>query len=255
MLHALGASLTNEMIRHEGITLPYTFERADSVFALLVICFFIFAYVYQGGFSLLRENLTMLFSIEKSSRRQYETTSRDVWNNYLLVFSSFILIAICVYDALATYCGLNTETSATQDYASLLTIISFVLILVIFFLIKYLLNIFVGYVFDIKPNETGYRGANVIALEILGIIYFIPTLLLIYSDYWHLQIIGFMLISFLIVKLILFYRIIVYFIREKFNFLFLFAYLCSLEIIPYLFLALGLYLVYKMDVYNLILCL
>ncbi len=255
MLHALGASLTDEMIRHEGITLPYTFERADSVFALLVVCFFIFAYVYQGGFSLLRENITMLFSIEKSSRRQYETTSRDVWNNYLLVFSSFILIAICLYDAFATYCGSNTEAFSKPDYASLLTIVSFVLIFIVFFLLKHVLNVFIGYVFNVKLGEMGYRGTTVIALEILGVIYFIPTLLLIYSDYWHSQIIGFMLISFLIVKLILFYRIIVHFIREKFNFLFLFAYLCSSEIIPYLFLALGLYLVYRMDVYNLILCL
>lgn len=89
--------------------------------------------------------------------------------------------------------------------------------------------------------------SQTIIIEILGILFFIPTLFLLYADYLHTEIAIFMLILFIVSQLILFYRMIVYFIREKFSFLFMIAYLCTIEIVPYIFLAAGLILLYKTD--------
>src|SRR5690606_2489510 len=105
-------------------------------------------------------------------------------------------------------------------------------------------------IFDEQKRMGVWRRTYIIGIEILGMLYFIPTLLLIYSNYYHLQIIIFMLILFLIVQLILFYQIIVFFIREKFNFLYLIAYLCTFEILPYIFLMIGLVYLYRIDVFN-----
>ena len=254
-MHVLTTMLTNELIRHEAISLPYTFERADSIFALLIICFFLIAYVYKGGMAHFRENLALIISLDKNVRQHKEATTKDSWYNYLLVLQTIILISICVYDTFFLYCDKVDTGGSVRDYTSLLTIVSYVAIFILFLFLKYIMNVSIGYAFDDKKIADIWKRSNMTAIEILGVIYFIPTLLLVYSNHWHPQIIGSMLIIFLIVKLILYYGVIIYFIREKFNYLFLFAYLCSLEIIPYLFLTLGLYLVYKIDVYNLILCL
>ena len=65
-----------------------------------------------------------------------------------------------------------------------------------------------------------------------------------------MEILILILILFLIVQITLFYQIIVFFIGQKFNFLYLIAYLCTFEILPYVYLAIGLIQLYRTDVFN-----
>lgn len=234
--------------KHGGIPLPFALEQTDGIFGLILFCFLIFTHVYQGGFSFLKENIRLLFSPEKSQKKYRQTTTvKEVWYTYFLMFQAVVLISICLYDIFMEFSPLGKAIQTP-----FLTIVAFIILISIFLLLKVWIYRFIGYVFDLKFVMAGWSRSYVTIIEMLGIFCFIPTLLLIYSNYLHLEAIIVMAILFLIAQLILFYRIIIFFISEKFNFLYLIAYLCTIEILPYVFLSIGLIYLYRFDVYSIL---
>lgn len=231
--------------RYEGKPLPFSLERTDFIFALMLVCLMFFAHI--GGFDFLKQNLQAVFSARKSNKFQKDTNIKETLSTYFLVIQTIILSSICLFNELVEY---DPDKSGAES--PLITILTFVSAIIIFLIIKLLVYKILGYIFDLKDVIRGWIRTYIVVLEIYGLLFFIPTLLLIYSNYWHLQIACFMLAILIIGQIILFYRIAVYFIREKFNFLFLIAYLCSLEIIPYLLLAGTLVFIYSTDVLQII---
>ncbi|MBK5722377.1 DUF4271 domain-containing protein [Dysgonomonas sp. Marseille-P4677] len=233
--------------RHEGVRHPFAIEQSDSIFGLLLLCFVLFAHLYHGGFAHLKENISILFSSDKNKRIYGQTTAKEIIYSYFLIFQTVVLSSVCIYNIF-----IQLDTFSEGNGNPLVSIFSFILFICLFLGIKDFIYILFGYIFDMDREMKGWRRTYITAIEILGMLYFIPTLFLVYADYFHLQIVIFMLILFLIVQLILFYQIIVFFIREKFNFLYLIAYLCTFEILPYIFLIIGLAYLYKIDVFNIL---
>lgn len=231
--------------RHEGVQMPFSIEQSDSIFGLLLLCFLFFTHIYNGGYTFLKENVTLLLYPEKSQRFHRQTTSKEMLYSYFLVFQAVVLMAIAIYDVF-----IENDPGLETLHKPLLRIILFMLLIGLFFGIKDILYRILGYLFDAQKGINQWRRTYVVAIEILGILYFLPVLLLVYSPYYHFQIITFMAILFLLVQLLLFYQIIIFFIREKFNFLYLIAYLCTFEILPYIFLFIGLAYLYRIDVFN-----
>jgi hypothetical protein len=236
---------SNDVVRHSGERLPFNLEQIDGIFCLLVICILFFAHIYNGGISFLKENIAYLFSPKKASRLHSQTTVKEMIYSYFLVFQSVVLTAICIYDIF-----IELETPGQSNGSPFITIIAFIVIIALFLGAKDLIYKITGYIFNQQKTMNLWRRTYMVSIEILGILYFIPTLLLIYSSYYHIQIFFFMLILFLIVQITLFYQIIVFFINQKFNFLYLIAYLCTFEILPYIFLSTGLIYLYRTDVFN-----
>ena len=230
--------------RHYGSKLPFSMESIDGIFVLILFCFLCFTHIYNGGISFLKENLSLLFRSEKEKRIHKQTTVRDILYGYFLVFQAIILIAICVYDVFVEY------DSSVVIHTPFLTIITFILTIGIFLGVKDFIYKITGYIFDQQSLMRSWRRVSVVSIEILGVLYFIPTLLLIYSNHYHLEILVFMLLLFLIVQITLFYQIIIFFVNQKFNFLYLIAYLCTFEILPYIFLSTGLIYLYRTDIFN-----
>lgn len=243
---SLSASIVDN--RHTGVNVPFTMEQADSVFGLLLICFLFFAHIYNGGVDFLKENISLLLSSEKSHRSYKQTTSREILYSYFLIFQAVVLISICMYDVFMEY----EPMPDGYIHRPLVTIFLFILVIGLFLGLKSIMYSLLAYIFDEDAIVSVWRRTHVISLEVLGILYFVPTLFLVYAGYYQIQIIIFMLVLFLIVQLLLFYQIIIFFIREKFNFLYWIAYLCTFEIIPYIFLYLGLRYLYRFDVFNIL---
>ncbi len=231
--------------RYEGDRMPFTIEQSDSIFGLLLVCFLFFTHIYNGGYAFLKENVAFLLYPEKSQRLHRQTTSKEVLYSYFLIFQSVVLASIALYDVF-----LESDEGLDVLHRPLLTIFLFMLLLGVFLGIKDLIYRFLGYIFDQQKEVSQLRRAFIISIEVLGIVYLVPVLLIVYSPYYHFQIIVFMVILFLIVQILLFYQIIIFFIREKFNFLYLIAYLCTFEILPYIFLFIGLAYLYRIDVFN-----
>ncbi|MDR2953711.1 MAG: DUF4271 domain-containing protein [Prevotella sp.] len=238
-----GTNAETTSIRHEGNPIPFNIEHSDGVFGLLLLCFLFFAHVYNGGLAFLSENLKTLFSFNPGER--IESTTKETLYSYFLIFQAIVLASVCLYDYFIEY-----DPYQIGYRAPLPTILIFILFIIIFLFIKDMSYRFIGFIFEAGKQMTLWRQKYIVSIEILGIIYVIPTMLLLYSNYYNLQIIVFMGILFLIVQLILFYQIIIFFISEKFNFLFLIAYLCTFEILPYFYLYKGLCYLYDIDVFN-----
>jgi hypothetical protein len=230
--------------RHFGNKLPFSMESTDGIFVLLLLCFLFFAHIYNGGISFLKENLSLLFLSEREKRIHKQTTIKEILYGYFLAFQAIVLTAICVYDVFVGY------NSSEVVYTPFLTVVSFILAISLFYGIKDFTYKIIGYIFDQQKLMRTWRRISIVGIEILGILYFIPTLLLIYSNYYHIEILVFMLLVFFVVQITLFYQIIVFFVNQKFNFLYLIAYLCTFEILPYIFLSTGLIYLYRTDIFN-----
>ena len=238
-------AVRKEKAGHEGMHIPFHMEQADGVFGLLLVCILFFAHVYNGGIAFLKENVSLLFSFDRGPKIHRQTTAREYLYSYFLIFQTVVLVSICIYNIFIEF---DSRSEAVQR--PFISILSYIVLIGLFLGVKDVIYLTLGYVFDEQKRMGVWRRTYIIGIEILGMLYFIPTLLLIYANYYHLQIIVFMLILFLIVQLILFYQIIIFFIREKFNFLYLIAYLCTFEILPYIFLMIGLVYLYRIDVFN-----
>lgn len=219
---------------HEGIKIPFKLEHIDGIFGLLIVCFFLFSRIYSGGVSILKENISRFFTLSNNKKIHEEHLSKRTLLNYFIIIQSIILSSIGIYDIFIEFNTINDNISP------LLHILCFMLILGIFYILKINGYKLLGYIFGMKPLTKISIQSQITIIQIVGILYFIPILLLVYSNIWHLEIIILMIALFVILQLIFFYKISIFFIQEKFNFLFLIAYLCSIEIIPYIFLTIGL---------------
>ncbi|WP_163357622.1 DUF4271 domain-containing protein [Dysgonomonas sp. 25] len=233
--------MANGITTHEGIPLPFSLDQTNAAFILVLICLISFAFIYKGDFATMKVNLYALVSFNRNKRIETEYTVKNTWHTYYLILQFTILSSISIYSILSEQMGYEAE------HHPLRTIALFGLFVSLFIFAKFLIYNLVGFIYNMQEEITLFKHWSIVLMEFLGISYFIPTLLLLYADYWHTEIALFMIALFIIAQLILFCRLIVYFVREKLNFLFLIAYLCSVEIIPCIFLASGLLFLYKTD--------
>lgn len=232
----------------KGIDHPIKLDRSDGIFALLVICFLLLAHVYNGGMAFFKENIMLVFSASKSEKLETQVTTKETVYSFFLVFLAVLLISISLYEGLDRFFPL-----ADGDKRPFVTIGFFVVLIVLFVVAKMLLNRVIGFIFDNEKRIEAWNRSYLVLFSMLGLLCFFPTLMLVYSNLWHSIIIGFVFVLFLIVQIILFIRVIVFFIGQKFNLLYLIAYLCTIEILPYIFLGIGLVHLYKTDIFNTIL--
>lgn len=231
---------------HEGIKRPFTLEGDDGIFALLLVCFVFFTRIFKGGFTFFKENIGLLFSSRKNLNLFSETTTTEFWFNFILVFQTILLISIILFDSFL-------ESISYDEYRnSFVTVLLFTFTITVFLTIKYLFYKLMGYLFEIQVEIKAWLRSYMIVLEMLGIIAFIPALMLVYSQSFHQYLLFFFFILFFVSRLILFYRIITFFFKRHVNLLFLITYLCGVEIIPYILLYQVLVYLYKVDIVGLL---
>lgn len=231
---------------HQGVGKTFTLEQDDGVLALLVICFLFFTRIFKGGFTFFKENARLLFSTRENLNLFSETTVTEFWFNFILIFQTILLSAIILFDVFLE----SDEYKIPQH--SFYTIVLFMLTISTFLLLKYLFYRALGYLFDIRYRVKIWLRSCTIVISMAGIIAFIPTLIMVYSQNFHDYLLIFLFTLFIISQLILFYRVITFFLQGNVNFFFLIAYLCGVEIIPYIILYQVLIYLYKVDLIGLL---
>lgn len=230
-------------VRHEGIKRFSLIEDSDGIFLLLLFCFALFVHVFRRGMSFFKENARMVFSVRHSSNLFNQATITEVWFDSLLMFQTMLIYSIVLF----VYFFENDDSGGYTG-SVFLSVISFVLLFIGFNLIKYLVHRFIAYLFDVKQIFEVWVRGYIVVVEMLGLISFVPLLLLIYFDYYHNVLFLVFLLLFLISRLIIIYRSVIFFLEKGVNFLYLIAYLCTVEIIPYILLYNGLSYLYKIEV-------
>ncbi|GAB6012345.1 DUF4271 domain-containing protein [Viscerimonas tarda] len=231
---------------HDGIKPFFSLEQIDGIFSLLLLCFLLLAYIYKGGILFFKENLSFAFSTRKIVNQLNKTTASEFGYNFILIFQFVLLASISLF-------ALFTKQDTTYiPPNSFLIILVFMLVIFLFGMGMFLFYKFVGYLFEIQDDIKMFIRGHLVVLEIVGLLAFIPVLLLVYSSYYHEVLIGFLIVLFVISRLIIIYKTGVFFFRQNVNFLFSIAYLCNVEIIPYFLLYGGLLHLFKIDIISLL---
>lgn len=236
----------NSVEGHDGVKKAFTLENEDGVLILLLVCFLFFTRIYKGGITFFKENTRLLFSNRENLSLYSETTIREFWFNFILLFQNVLLTSIILFDLFLE----SDKYPLPKD--SFVTILVFMTVLALFISAKLIFYRFVGYIFNIKEYMKIWIRTYIIVLEMMGMIAFIPTLIMVYSQSFHYILLFFFIVLFFVSRLILFYRIITFFLRQHVNFLFLIVYLCTVEIIPYIILYQVLIYLYKVDLISLL---
>ena len=244
----LSVSHTSYASNKEGMALPEMLHRSDGIFCLLLFCFFIVAHIYNGGLGFIKENIMLAFSPQKAEKLDSQSlpTTRENVYSYFLVFQAVMLISISIYEGLERF----TNLTSVGGKAPFVHIGTFVVLISVFILLKLALNRVVGYIFDLGGKMVLWNKVYLLLISMLGILCFLPTLLLVYSNWWHGAIIGFSLLLFAIMQIVLILRLIAYFYSQRYGVLSLVAYLLTVEILPYIYLGLGLFYFYQIDIFN-----
>lgn len=232
---------------HVGIKRFFSIEQIDGIFVLLLLCFTLLVHIHRKGFGFFKGNLRLVFSSRATTNLFSESTISEFWYNFLLLFQTVFLCSIVFFIYF-----FESDVSDTYPDSPFATIISFVLLISLFIAFKSLFYRFIGFLFSIQNFITIWLRAYTIVVEMIGITAFIPVLLLIYFDYYHNILFIIFLFLLLASRLIIISRIVLFFLQKNVNFLYLIAYLCSVEIIPYILLYNGLLFLYKIDIISLL---
>lgn len=231
-----------------GEELPVMLSNSSGLFGVMLVCFLLLAMSFREIIAFIKENSLLMLSSKGEKAHDKVVTTKERFNIYLLVFACVLVLSISFYTAL------DKTYHLPKDYPQLLATIGlFVVALSTFLLIKISANKLIGYVFEVEDTTDIWSFSYLMLLGVLGGACFIPVLLLIYSKVEFDIIIAFVVILFLIVQLSVMIRVIMYFRSQKFSLLFLISYLCTVEIIPYLFLGIGMVYLYKVDIFNTVL--
>lgn len=225
-----------------GEPIPHILKHQDSVFLSLLLCFFLISKIIQRGHSFFFEGVRVLFTFREKRDVFNEITLKEFWGNLFLLLLPAFLMALLGYQYLQ-----STDDVLRPPGHTWMTIGGFTLLIAVFLFAKYMFYLLLGYTFDEKDFIQKYLRAYLILVELFGILVFIPVLVFLYASAGLEIALITVFALFLITRIILFSRIIVFFFNKKVNFLFGIAYLCSVEIVPYLFLVLGFVFIYKED--------
>jgi hypothetical protein len=145
----------------------------------------------------------------------------------LLFFFFLLSLSLFIYKTANIYYGLNYN----EIYNSFIFFSLIMLFVFLFFFVKLQLIRFIGYVFYTKNETNDYIVLNLVYLSVLGVLLLIPVIIQTYVSFkvGLFLTIGLLLISeaFRIIKAVL-----SLISHSKFSGLFIFLYLCTVEIIP-----------------------
>ena len=212
--------------RHDGTAHPFTLYSQSWLTLLLLFQFFVYTYVFIRYRKFWTENIKGLFQIKERISFFADSSLKDSNQTMYLSAFTFINLSVFLYLFIAKYYHCS-PTNAT-------TILLFFIIISIFFILKYVITKFVGYVFFAWQNELElYKNSLFTIVSLLGILLYINNLFLLYSSFDNLIfffILGIiLLLAFIFLKSFLLLK---YFYTRYYSFFYFILYLCTLEILP-----------------------
>lgn len=225
-----------------GDALPRMLNRQDGIFLSLLLCFILTSKILQRGYRFVLEGLRLLVTFREKVDAFNEITIKEFWGNLFLTFQPAFLIALLVYSYLQ-----QGDTVPRTPLHQWLTIGSFTFGLIAVLYLKYLYYLLLGYTFQIGSFIRRHVRIYVVLLELFGVLIFVPTLVYLFSDSYRHEVLWLIAGLFAVTRIILFSRLIAFFLAKKVNFLFAIVYLCSVEIVPYILVIYGFVFLYKAD--------
>ena len=207
-------------------------------FILFFICFFIIASIISNRNKLLPSVFSGLFRNKDRHNLFYGTVTNETLNKLFLSLQTVLLLSIIIY-CYVVHERFLPVTNLTQ---LLIFLGKCSLLLIIFFIYKFLTYSAIGAIFFEKETVLQWNYDYFSLISLNGIFLFFPALILFYVEPAYIFCIYFLVFYLIFNLLFIFYKIYTLFFHRKERLLYFILYLCTQEIIP-------LYLVYRGFVY------
>ena len=211
----------------EGIPIQYIPRTDDFMALIILICFFISAFVLS------RSKKHLLLQMKSFFNQRDRASIFDSSNNVDLRFLILMLLQTCIFS------GLFVFNYCDDTYPGLMNHVSPYLLLGIYIagcacylLFKWLIYLFVGWIFFDKNKTSLWISSYFTLSYYFGFVLFPFVLLLIYFDLRVVYLIIIGLILLFCVKILMFYKWLKLFFNNLGGLLLLILYFCALEIIP-----------------------
>ena len=239
-------TITQDVKGKNGELRPYSLKMSDSLTLLMLVSFFLFAYVYTKGIGYITQMFqNLLGNTERESIFVNNTTTSEYQIKFSLLLQTAISLSVFFFIIIATPFGKSDILLTDKDiiiYSSL-----FLLIIFLFWGIKWLINEFLGFIFFDKQKVSLWQNNYFSSISLFGTILF-PTLLFLVHTQSHILIgISKYLFFFLMVLgfILIVYKGIRFFLVKPYGIFYFILYFCALEIIPYVGLYKGLVYIYN----------
>lgn len=162
------------------------------------------------------------------------STAADVRYLLLLVFQTCILSGICIFNYFN-----DVQPTLMEKVSPPLLLGIYILICLLYLLLKWLFYSFLGWVFFDKNRTTIWLESYSTLIYYLGFVLFPFVLLLVYFDLNILFLVSIGLFLIIFAKILMFYKWIKLFFHQFSGLFLLILYFCALEIVPCLLLYQG----------------
>ncbi len=213
-------------IRFDGSSIPFRLQSQGWISLLMLLQFFFYFYAFTRFRKFWSESVKDIFLVKERSGLFLDTSAKDSRH------SIYLSILCAVNTAFLLYTFISHGHIYYENKS--LTILLFIGIVFLFFLLKLGILEFLGFVFLGRSSSMdSFRNSFFVLTSMLGVFFYINVLFLIYSPFQHLNVLF--KISFIFYGLFVFliaYRLLKYFYVQIYSFFYLILYLCTLEILP-----------------------
>ncbi len=218
----------------EGTPIPYSPRTDDAISLTLLVCFFLSSIALSRGKKFLSQQVKDFVLHRERASIFDSSTAADM--RYLLV----LVLQTCVLAGITFFNYFHDISSALMSHVSPFLLLGiYVGFCLAYFLLKWLLYMFLGWVFFDKNRTNMWLESYSALIYYAGFALFPFVLFLVYFDLslTNLIIIGSIILIF--AKILMFYKWIKLFFHQFSELFLLIVYFCALEIIPCLLLYQG----------------
>jgi hypothetical protein len=218
----------------EGTPISYSPRTDDAIALTLLACFFLSSIALARGKKFLSQQVKDFVLHRERTSIFDSSTAADV--RYLLV----LVLQTCVLSGITFLNYFHDTCPALMDHVSSLLLLGiYVGFCLVYFLLKWLLYMFLGWTFFDKNKTNIWLESYSALIYYVGFALFPFVLFLVYFDLslTNLVIIGSIILIF--TKILMFYKWIKLFFHQFSGLFLLILYFCALEIVPCLLLYQG----------------
>lgn len=218
----------------EGTPIPYSPRTDDAISLTLLACFFLSSIALARGKKFLSQQVKDFVLHRERTSIFDSSTAADM--RYLLV----LVLQTCVLAGITFFNYFHDTSPVLMNHVSPLLLLGiYVGFCLAYFLLKWLLYMFLGWVFFDKNRTNMWLESYSALIYYAGFALFPFVLFLVYFDLnlTNLIIIGSIILIF--AKILMFYKWIKLFFHQFSGLFLLIVYFCALEIIPCLLLYQG----------------
>lgn len=215
----------------EGTPVAYRLRSDNGITALLLLCFFISAYVLSKGKKFFLQQIKDFTYTRERASIFTNTTAVDFRYRLLLLFQTCVLLSVCFFDYFQ-----ENQPELTARYPSYLLLGIYITVCIAGLFFKWQLYRLLGWVFFDKSKTSIWLESYSVILYYLGFSLFPLLLLAVYFDLPTYILLPCILSLIIIAKILMFYKWIKLFFIPTYGIFYLIVYFCTLELIPLLVL-------------------